>query len=372
MSNENSEQDQVQGDANSKQVKVPEEVISPEEIYYLIKLKRRFKRWQQLQSSFFVQLFIAAIICILSLGVGVYALYLQMNNEHEGKETTNIISTTAIGLGSIVTLCRNLWSLQSLMTKNDNLESLEKLYKDEIEKTGLKIVRCEDFWKYNIEDYQDLVKYEKKDRKQLSFMKGLIRHMKYMMIYIAMWVALASCIFIILAIISVFTLISKHNDRAQIFQIVVYVLIIFSALCLWSIISAPIVIKIIIPMAINKAINKQIEYINLMKNSNKIIGETNDSNDDNLIYEDKIPFRHLLPVKYQPVINLLLCIFYILSIPFLACIGLVTPGTKNLSKLHFEFKLRRTEVNYIELEGIKRLLMGLHTSTNSHNKSESS
>ncbi|CAG8746098.1 hypothetical protein C2G38_2278472 [Gigaspora rosea] len=157
MSNENLEQDQVQEiDANLKQIKVPEEVISPEEIYYLIKLKRRFKRWQQLQGSFFVQLFVAAIICILSLGFGVYALYLKKS------EVTNIISTSAIGLGSIATLCKNLWSLHSLMTKKDDAESMEKLYKDEIEKTGLKIVRCKDFWKYNIEDYQTLVKHEKK------------------------------------------------------------------------------------------------------------------------------------------------------------------------------------------------------------------
>ncbi|CAG8843330.1 5181_t:CDS:2, partial [Gigaspora margarita] len=77
MPNENSEQDQIQEeDVNSKQVKVSEEVISPEEIYYLIKL---------------------------------------------------------------TTTPRNLWSLKGLMTRNDNAKSLEKLYKDEIEKTGLKI-----------------------------------------------------------------------------------------------------------------------------------------------------------------------------------------------------------------------------------------
>ncbi|RIB06128.1 hypothetical protein C2G38_2116823 [Gigaspora rosea] len=114
-------------------------------------------------------------------------------------------------------------------------------------------------------------------------------------------------------------------------------------------------------------VDKKIEKTNDLKDDKKK-EETNNSKDDNFIYEDKIPFKYLLSAKNKTITNILLCIYFILSIPFLCCIGLVTPGSKNSSNLEFDFKLRRTD---IELEGINRLLMGVYTSTNNHNKSES-
>ncbi|KAF0557535.1 hypothetical protein F8M41_013302 [Gigaspora margarita] len=131
-------------------------------------------------------------------------------------------------------------------------------------------------------------------------------------------------------------------------------------------------------MAINKKISikidKKLKEANDSKGDkfiyeDKKIEETNNSKDDKFIYEDKIPISYLLSSESKSLTNILLCIHFILSIPFLVCIRLVQPGTKNLFNL-FEFKLRKIEINYIELKVIKRLLMGLHTSTNNHNQSE--
>ncbi|CAG8729416.1 23336_t:CDS:1 [Dentiscutata erythropus] len=90
--------------------------------------------------------------------------------------------------------------------------------------------------------------------------------------------------------------------------------------------SYPYFIKVLVPIAIEK----------------KCIEGNEKINEEDFFYEDKIPLGYLLSRDFRSLMGLLLFLFS----PY-SC----------LSTFKFEPKLRRTEINNIELEGIKRFLL---------------
>ncbi|CAG8503301.1 6805_t:CDS:2 [Racocetra fulgida] len=61
------------------------------------------------------------------------------------------------------------------MAVSDKTESLEDLYYKEAKEIGLTIIRDKAIWEHNINNYEEIMKLEKNERKQLYFVQGLIR-----------------------------------------------------------------------------------------------------------------------------------------------------------------------------------------------------
>ncbi|CAG8469699.1 8422_t:CDS:2 [Scutellospora calospora] len=146
-----------------------------DDTYYIIKLKKRFKSWEYLQSSSNVHSIISIIICLFSLAVGIFLYIAEKNNMMS--EVRSIVSTSIFGTGSLTTLLGSLFALKNVLYKN-RLDTLDVLYEKENKVPGRKIQ-----WvvKSRIDHVKMIVNYENELISEfLEEAKDIFRKMKDM------------------------------------------------------------------------------------------------------------------------------------------------------------------------------------------------
>ncbi|CAG8842433.1 36336_t:CDS:1, partial [Racocetra persica] len=97
-----------------------------EKIYYIVKLKKRLKNWEYLQSLSNLQIIIFIVASVLSLATGVWLLILEKNGMESKIRDT--ISTSVFGTKSIVTLLTSLVSLKNILSEK-KINALDEIYK---------------------------------------------------------------------------------------------------------------------------------------------------------------------------------------------------------------------------------------------------
>ncbi|KAF0532270.1 hypothetical protein F8M41_011384 [Gigaspora margarita] len=471
--------DNIDGGNNSKKNKFTSDNISdkdsqkfiPDEIYYIVKLKKRFKNWEYLQSSSNMHSIISIIICSLSLAIGVF-LYIA---EKKGSlfALKNLFNKSRIDtLDELfakedkVSRRKMNWTIKNRINhfkmhvkyeneiikenankddiieedtkENTNIEKEEKeddkIYKKEenankdkimeedtkgntnIEKEektneilvkkliyilgSIHLIIINLFLSFHIHIFNHLIivcklsiimlklvaikkertifeEYERFNRKQLYFMKKLVKHTQYMLILRSVWIAIFSLVFIILAVTAIVTLLNEDNIIT--FQIVDIVLITISLLCLYTTISIIVLSKIIIPKFIGEGyehlykdkislyyINIRVaEIVRLYLIKLRLWFRKLDSYNKKMLSNNNIGF--VCYYFFELFFLLFLLAFLNIFLPILVVLLIVVIILAILYNFYFlsfcfigliskHFELRRTELSKTELEDIKQLL----------------
>ncbi|CAG8552893.1 254_t:CDS:1 [Acaulospora morrowiae] len=311
--------DIIQGTPNNENQERTTNV--PIETFYFVKLRKKFRKWEKLQSLSYVNLIITALVCLTSLIVGVFLL-VSTKNVVESK-ARNTLSVIFSGIVSTFSLSGCLASLKNLIFRS-KLDTMKKLYAEENE---LKVTRCVKDWEPRGEN-EVPTKPGRDDeiynRKELYFMSKLAENMRRMLIFRILWAILFSIILTALAGFSIYILLTDDNN--DIFLLIDKYLIIVSSVFLLIILNVFFLIKVIIP----RLVSELYEYT----------------------FDDKIKILELYKKKKDKsttfkVLSILFGV-QILSLSF--AIGMLVP---------IGFKIRRTQMTEKEMNIIMQRLSGI-------------
>ncbi|CAG8543281.1 7666_t:CDS:1 [Acaulospora morrowiae] len=288
------------------------------ETFYFVELRKKFRKWEMLQSLSYMNLIITTIVCLASLVVGIF-LYISSKNSQKSS-ARNILSACFSGAVSTFSLTGSLIALKSLTFKS-KLDTINKLYAEEYE---LKITRNKDNWTQNLKKKQlNKLNHQEKEiyaRLELYFMAKLVKHMRRMLIFRFMWAIIFSMILTALAALSVYTLLTDNNE--DIFRIIDEFLIVVSSVFLVIILYIFFLTKIIIPRLVQEL-------------------------DDSQQFQDKIKIIDLFRSKKSKTFYLLLLLFGIQILVFSYFLGMI---------LIRRFEIRRTKLTVSEMDSIIELL----------------
>ncbi|CAG8472052.1 hypothetical protein C2G38_2281090 [Gigaspora rosea] len=341
--------------------------------YKLIKLKRKYKKLENLHNISRMRLIIVGIFCILALGNGIllYTMKDQIPN------TKGIISTSIFGTGSIGALISGLMSLKNFFSGNKVVDE-----------------ECDD------KTAQDSINNEKKGVDDaIRFIKGLIINIRYMLLCRTIILCLMALCFLILSITSAVFLtqslnihlnfktnstdihydgtenkpnstnityngtenkpnstdinynstgnnnLDSNSSNSLFFEWTIIIFIIFSCICIWGTFATLFCFEYIIPLIENKT-EDETENISEKKS------------DEN--FSLTIPLTQIVNDAgkefKQPLLNILVKIFLWITFFNISFIGMISQDKKD--EKHF-FCLLRITVNKQEKDKIDAILFGL-------------
>ncbi|CAG8803534.1 10339_t:CDS:2 [Gigaspora margarita] len=97
--------------------------------FNLIRLKTDYEKWKKLRISSLQRSIIAAVICIISLGLGVYFLFVKKSDSSDSQLKA---TTTFLGVGNLAAFGQSLLSLRELVINKSDKDSAEKTFDDYI------------------------------------------------------------------------------------------------------------------------------------------------------------------------------------------------------------------------------------------------
>ncbi|CAG8468427.1 3548_t:CDS:1 [Acaulospora morrowiae] len=308
-----------QGTANNEAQEITSNALI--EKFYFVKLRKKFRKWEKLQSLSYVNLIITTMVCLTSLIVGVFLL-VSTKNVVESK-ARNTLSVIFSGIVSTFSLSGSLASLKNLIFKS-KLDTMKKLYAEENE---LEVTRRGGDWKLkNDKNSKEMGKLGRDNeiysRKPLYFMSKLTEHMRRMLIFRVLWATLFSIILCALAGISIYTLLTDSDEF--IFLLIDKFLIIVSSVFLSIILSVFFLIKVIVP---------------------QLVAEL-----DDFQFHDKIELLELFKKKKSMTFKVLSILFGVQILSLYFVIGLFLP---------VGLKIRRTQMTEKEMNEIMQLLSGV-------------
>ncbi|CAG8464794.1 9939_t:CDS:2 [Ambispora leptoticha] len=281
--------------------------------YKLIKIQKRFKKWNFYQNSIFKQTVFLLLCSLITLAFGIY-LYNWGKKDTSISVAKNVVTVVLFGGGSIGTLIRSWFSLSSLFLYYEAIDD------DEVAK------------KFDDKAIENSILNEELEniKKVFFFLKTINNNIQYMETARTIYASLMACAILVLTVISIFFLTSSPN--VYLFQCMIITQISLSSLCLWTSFFVMVGIKVFIPWE---------EEEENMENENK--------------------FRESIPLKEYFQGSLKLKILMVFFFPILFKLGLVSikmaRDVKFIDRLKsIEFELKRITMTRDEVESVKRLI----------------
>ncbi|CAG8621114.1 10730_t:CDS:1 [Cetraspora pellucida] len=212
------------------------EILSRENEYLRTKICEELNKWRLHNFKSTKESILSIIICILFCA-----------RESQFAELGKKISTGVIGIGGTFTLFGSMNSLKDLFKQIDE-------NKQEIDKLTNNLFKTPDDDKITKDTFAkgiDLKEHKKHQKTILRFLNKINKHMRYMLVSRTIYIVIASLIFIILALISIFLLIftNDQNDPTNefIFKIINIILISLSSYFLSIALSILICVQLVVP-----------------------------------------------------------------------------------------------------------------------------